>query len=166
MLLHLHSSTVGRLAADRHIKYLVRDYFCLPRSIALMPAMLERGLGQADLVLCLLRLRDAHATLRRSLEDHIAQLIGHPICVGPACLRSYRTGPTRVVRSQDDRRITWVVPDNPRQHGTEAHLRWCEYRIGRTLGQLYVRGVTKRDVRRALRRGWIKLEEVCDAVEA
>lgn len=155
-----HYQTVARLAASRDHKYLIRDYFQLPRSTALMPALLDRGLGQADLVLCLLRLRDRHAALRPTLEEHVAQLVGHPICVGPACLRSYRVGPTRVVRSRDDRRITYVAPENPRQPNTDAHLRWCEYRVGRTIGQLLVRGVARRDVRRAIERGWVKVEEM------
>jgi hypothetical protein len=112
------------------------------------------------LVLCLLRLRDRHrGPIARATEPHIAALVGHPILVGPACLQSYRTGITRVVRSKDDRRITYVHPDNPRQPSTEAHLRWCEYRVGRTVGQLLVRGVTKRDVRRAVAKGWVRLED-------
>lgn len=158
-MLHTHYRAVARIHSEPALKYLVRDYFELPKTIALMPAMLARRLGQADLVLCLLRLRDQHWGMRHAFEAHITALIGHPICVGPACLQSYRTGPTRVVRSQDDRRITYVSPENPRQPNTEAHMRWCEYRVGRTLGQLYVRGVSKRDVRRAVARGWIKVEE-------
>lgn len=160
MLLHQHHATVARIACDPHLKYLLRDYFDLPRTAALMPAMLARGLGQADLVLALLRLRDHHDGVRKMCEAHIAVLIGHPICIGPACLQSYRTGTTRVVKSRDDRRIVFTVPDNPRQPNTGAHLRWCEYRVGRTVGQLLVRGVTKRDVRKAIAKGWIKLEEV------
>lgn len=159
-MLHTHHRPVARIAAAKTLKYLVRDYFSLPRTTALMPAMLAGGLGQADLVLCLLRLRDAHAALRTTIEDLIADLVGHPIEYGPACLQCYRSGPTRVVRSRDDRRIVYVVPSNPRQPSTEAHLRWCEFRVGRTLGQLYVRGVSKRDVRRAVARGWIRVEEV------
>ena len=143
------------------LKYLIRDYFDLPLRTALMPALLARGLGQADLVLALLRLRDQHAgPLGAACESHIATLIGHPIVRCPSCLQSYRTGPTRVVRSKDDRRITYVASANPRQPGTCAHLRWCEYKIGRTLGQLHVRGVTKRDVRCAVARGWVRVEEL------
>lgn len=162
-MLHKHHRTVARIAATRDLKYLVRDYFALPRATALMPAMLARGLGQADLVLCLLRLRDHHEALRRTTEDLIAALVGHPICVGPSCLLSYRTTAqrgVRVVRSKDDRRITSVVQDNPRQPNTSAHLRWCEYRVGRTIGQLLVRGITRKDILRAQRRGWIQVEEM------
>lgn len=160
MLLHKHHRTVARLNQSKPIKYLIRDYFALPTATALMPAMLAARLGQADLVLCLLRLRDAHRAVAKPLELHIAALVGHPITSCPACLLAYRTGPTKVVRSRDQRRILHVVSDNPRQPGTDAHLRWCEYRVGRTLGQLYVRGVSKRDVRRAIINDWIRVEEV------
>lgn len=159
MLLHKHHRTIAHLNQSKALKYLIRDYFALPTAIALMPALLAKGYGQADLVLCLLRLRDAHSALRRALEAHIAALVGHAIVSCPSCLLAYRSGPTKVVRSRDDRRITYVYADNPRQPGTEAHMRWCEYRVGRTLGQLYVRGVSKRDVRRAITNGWVKVEE-------
>lgn len=158
-MLHLHWKTIAQLATHRDLKYLVRDYFSLPKSQALMPALLAKRLGQADLVLCLLRLRDQHWGMRTQFESHITSLVGHPIHYGPTCLQSYRTGPTRIVRSKDERRITFVSTTNPRQPGTEAHLRWCEYRVGRTVGQLLVRGVTKRDIRKAIESGWIKVEQ-------
>lgn len=158
-MLNRHYKTVARLSANRSLKYLVRDYFGLPVSTALMPALLARGLGQADLVLCLLRIRDAHRGLRITVEEHITALIGQAIRACPPCLLHYNT-PSKLTRSLDDRRLVHVAPVNPRQEGTDAHMRWCEYRVGRTLGQLYVRGVTKRDVRRAVRNGWIRVEEM------
>lgn len=160
-MLHAHYRTVAFINQNQSMKYLIRDYFSLPKWQALMPALIGRGLGQADLVLALLRLRDRHGgPTKTACDQHIAALVGHPIVVCPACLRDYRTGPTRVTKSRDDRRILFTVHDNPRQPGTEAYLRWCEYRVGRSLGQLYVRGVKKRDVRRAISRGWIKVEEM------
>lgn len=160
MLLHRHHRTVAHLNQNPSLKYLIRDYFALPLTQALMPALLSARLGQADLVLCLLRLRDRHRAVAVAAELHIAALVGHAITSCPSCLLAYRTGPPRVVRSRDERRIISVAPDNPRQPGTEAHMRWCEYRVGRTLGQLYVRGVSKRDVRRAITNGWVKVEEI------
>jgi len=161
-MLHRHHRTIANLSSNPDLKYLIRDYFDLPRWQSLLPAMLARGLGQADLVLCLLRLRDRHRAARCACELHIAALVGRPIVLGPPCLRLWRAGPVPVHAEGRDarRRITYVVDANPRQTGTEAHLRWREYRIGRTVAQLLVRGVTKRDLRKAVRRGWVKVEEV------
>lgn len=159
MLHNLYRQVAG-IGRDRPLKYLVRDYFALPQHKALMPALLARGLGQADLVLCLLRLRDAHRGLRTAAEAHIAGLVGHPIVVGPPCLSGYRARGTRhVARGPSDPRIAWVAPENPRLPRTEAHMRWTEYRVGRTEAQLRARGITRRDFRKALRRGWITMEE-------
>lgn len=158
-VLNRHYKTVARLAANHSLKYLVRDYFGLPVATALMPAMLDKGLGQADLVLCLLRIRDAHKTMRHAVEEHITSLIGQAIQACPSCLLHYNP-PSKITRSPDDRRLVHVTPVNPRQEGTDAHMRWCEYRVGRTIGQLIIRGVTKRDIRRAVRNGWIRVEEM------
>lgn len=156
-----HSLTLAMMNRDRRTAFLMRDYFDLPRTKALTPSLLDRGLGQADIVLALLRLRDQRTTYSRVFSSYIELLVGHPIVVGPACLLHYKTNGAKpsVVRSIDDRRIVYVIPDNPRQPKTEAYLRWCEFRVGRTIGQLRVRGIKKRDIRRAVRRGWIKVEE-------
>lgn len=157
-----HHQTIARLATDLSLKYLIRDYFGLPVTTALMPAMLARGLGQADLVLCLLRIRDAHRSLRTAIEEHITALIGRAIHACPPCLQLYNQRPVNpqdATRTADDRRVTHVTLANPRQEGTDAYMRWHEFRVGRTIGQLVTRGITKRDIRRAVRNGWIKMEE-------
>ncbi len=158
-MLHAHARTVARLNNDTGLKYLIRDYFSLPRTTALMPALLSRALGQADLVLCLLRLRDAHAGVRLACEAHITALVGHPISIGPGCLLRYRDDGRLHVALDRTPRITYVVPVNPRQPHTDAYLRWPEYRVGRSIAQLRVRGVKPKDIRTATRRGWIRLEE-------
>lgn len=158
-MLSTHYKTIAHLSSNRDLKYLLRDYFSLPKSQALMPALLARGLGQADLVLSLLHIRDAHLTLRPSAEDFIAKFIGHPIVIGPGCLLRYRTNGMPTATLDASPRITYVAPDNPRQPNTDAHLRWCEYKVGRSVAQLRSRGVTPRDIRRAVARGWIRIEE-------
>lgn len=158
-MLH-HARTVAQIGRDRDLRYLIRDYFALPKHQALMPALLARSLGQADLVLCLLRLRDRHASLRSSAEAHIAALVGHPICVGPGCLLLYRSNGPAHVRQDRTPRVTYVTPVNPRQPNTEAYLRWPEYKIGRSVAQLKMRGIRAKDLRIARERGWIRLEEV------
>src|SRR6266404_4838263 len=120
---------------DRATKYLLRDYFQLPRTQALMPALIGANLGQADLVLSLLRLRDTCRTpYARIYSCYITLLVGHPIVVGPRCLLAYRTnGHSTVTRDPAARRITYVAPANPRQPGTPAHARWPDFKVGRTL---------------------------------
>src|SRR5579859_6321259 len=81
-MLHRHHRTIANLSSNPDLKYLIRDYFDLPRWQSLLPAMLARGLGQADLVLCLLRLRDRHRAARCACELHIAALVGRPIVLG------------------------------------------------------------------------------------
>lgn len=56
-------------------------------------------------------------------------------------------------------RITWVRPGNPRAEASEAHERYKLFVVGRTLEEFTARGGTRRDIRRALRLGWIKLED-------
>ena len=158
-MLRRHAHVIAMIGRDRVTKYLLRDYFQLSRTMALMPALLERGLGQADLVLALLRLRDARDARLRIYGAYIELLVGHPIAVGPCCLLRYRANGHPTVTRDRSPRLVWVNPVNPRQPRTEAHSRWSEFRVGRTVAQLRVRGVTKRDLRRATRKGWIRLEE-------
>lgn len=158
-MLHNHHATLARLGLNKDLKYLVRDYFSLAKNIALMPALLARGLGQADLVLCLLRLRDSHVGLRPYTEMYITLLVGHPILIGPGCLLLYRcNGPAHAALDSSPK-VTYVTPTNPRQPNTEAFLRWPEYKLGRTTAQLRARGVKAKDIRHAVKNGWIKLEE-------
>lgn len=158
-MLNHHRLTVAELSANHSLSYLIRDYFGLPIAHSLLSALVARGLGQADLVLCLLRIRDAHSALRTAVEGHITALVGRAIHACPSCLQLYNKPEIRPERTLDDRRVTHVSPGNPRQEGTDAHMRWHEFRVGRTIGQLVTRGVTKRDIRRAVRNGWIKMEE-------
>jgi hypothetical protein len=161
-MLTQHSHTIAMMNRDKRTAYLLRDYFDLPRHISLLPALLQKGLGQADVVLALLRLRDGRTNYSPIFRSYIELLVGRKLTVGPPCLQGYNVPlplPERT-RSVEDRRITHVHATNPRQPQTEAHLRWSEYKVGRTLAQLHVRGVTKRDIRKAIARGWIKVEEM------
>lgn len=154
-----HARAVALLGSNRPIKYLIRDYFALPKEMALMPSLLARSLGQADLVLCLLRLRDTHRPLRMPIEIYITMLVGHPIEYGPGCLLRYRDNGAPHVSLDRSPRVTWVTDENPRQPNTDAYLRWPEYKVGRTIAQLKMRGVKTKDIRVAKRKGWIKLEQ-------
>jgi hypothetical protein len=167
MIVKRHLRTVTLMNRDPLTSFLVRDYFDLPRRETLTWCLLSRRLGQADLVLCLLRLRDGRAMRddhHRLLSYYIRRLVGRPILVGEPCLLRYRSNGSapRTTRptTSADRRLAWVNPTNPRHPGTEAHLRWMEFKPGRTVAQLRARGITRRDLRRAERLGWVRFEEV------
>lgn len=160
MLLHKHYRTVAIIARDPRLKYLIRDYFDLPRTQALMPALLAKRLGQADLVLALLRIRDRHGDQRQMCEHFITTLIGHPITIGPGCLLRYATNGKPTVRLDTTPRITYVHPVNPRLPSTDAYYRWPEFKVGRSVAQLKARGIKAKDLRVVQRNGWVKLEEV------
>lgn len=154
-MLRKHSSTIVMVQNIPQLRAHVQAYFGLEGDFALTPQLYQRGLGQADLVLCLLRSRSYLA--RKAIE----RLIGHPILVGEPCLlKYYQNGAPTATRPSEglDRRIAYVVPRNPRAPATDAWQRWKLYRVGRTLGQLRVRGINQREIRTALRAGWIRLE--------
>lgn len=160
-MLRKHAAVIGRINNDPQIKSKILQYFGIVRSPEyLTPVLYQRGLGQADLVLCLLRIGGARARV------YVEQLIGHSITIGPPCLLLYRTnGKPRPAhqRAADDRKVIFVVPGNPRVSNTGAALRWNEVKLGKTVSQLRSRGVWKRDIRIALKRGWIKLEDTTHA---
>lgn len=165
-LLRRHCLAISLINRDPLTSFLVRDYFDLPRSSTLYAALKDKSLGQADVVLCLLRLRDAQPMpdRKRLLSFYIARLVGRPIAIGMPCLLHYRVnGHAPVIAAPPtpaERRVAWVTPTNPRQPGTVAHQRWRDIKVGRTVAQLRIRGITRRDLRKAERRGWLRYEEV------
>lgn len=148
MIPRRHMQTVALINRDRVLKARVRFYFNLKRG-TLAPLLRRAGLGHADLVLCLLRLGEL---------DYVERLIGKPITYGVSfsIRRSSRGGHT--VSEDKSPRITFVQPTNPRATNTKAHDRYSIFRVGRTESQLRARGVTRKDIRKALRWGWIKME--------
>lgn len=113
------------------------------------------GWGQADLALCLLRI-NTRASL--ALTE---RLVGRKITRCPPQLREHQS-PTRQpdqVREGDDRRIARVTRVScPWRPSCSSAREWREFRVGRSVRQLLARGVKRRHVRRALRKGWIVLE--------
>jgi hypothetical protein len=116
-----------------------------------MPYALQlRGLGQADLILSLLRLNTA-----RSIAL-VERILGRPITHCPGVHLAWRVNGRPLARRSPV--IVAVVP-NPRKPNTTAHVRFAHaFACGRTLEQAMARGARKRDVRGALRRGWITVE--------
>lgn len=114
----------------------------------LYEALHSRGFSQADVVLVLLRL---------TLFPEVEALIGHPILRLPA--RPVKPWPQAVRRppGPDDRRIISVAR-NPRLPTTPSFQRYKLFRPGSTLGGAVKRGVTRKDIREAIKNQWIQLE--------
>ena len=148
-----HLVTLALINRDKRLAARVRIYFSLKRG-TLAPLFRKSKLGQADLVLCLLRFGD-----KQSL-DFVERLVGRPIKYGPSFRLTYPKNGTPTSRVDTSPRVTFVVPNNPRLGSTKAHDRFQEIKVGRTVKQLRARGVTRRDINKAVRRGWIQLKEV------
>ena len=146
-LLCQHAASITLVSRDPVLGSAVRRYFNLREDGALLPLLLSRGLGQADLVLCLLRVGGDAA------RWHVEIIVGRPILILP-CVRCQPL--TRAARAA---RVAWVAPCNPRKPGSRAHAAFGAMRPGATVEALRARGVRTRDITYALRRGLIKMEE-------
>jgi hypothetical protein len=140
--------TVARINRNKSVSLRVRRYFKMNPDEVLWYGLRTRGLWQADLVLCLLRLGCKQS------RDHIAELIGHPITVCPAQKRSIP-----ILMKEKKSRVTYVIKNNPRYPNTGAYERFQIFRAGRTVEECFSRGITPRDYRQAVRHGWIQVKE-------
>ena len=85
----------------------------------------------------------------------VARILGRPILVLPS---AYLRWPINGVPRVRVPRIARVLA-NPRRPRTTAHDRFeLAFRPGRTIEEARSRGATRRDVRAALRHGWIETE--------
>lgn len=144
---------VARMNRDKILRSRIRLYFGLGRG-ALYYRLRDRGLGHADLVLCLLRLNSATSI------SFAEELVGRPITHCPSFRLAWPTNGAARARVDASPRLVFVVPENPRLGNTRARERFEHFRVGRTVSQLLLRGVTRRDIRRATRKGWVKFQEV------
>lgn len=149
MILPRYVTAVASVDRDRVVAFLVRRQLGLSGR-PMLYALSERGLGQADLVLALLRVGTAPALARVEL------IVGRPIL---HCRSQWLRWPVNGVPRVSSPRIRAVV-SNPRRPNTPAHDRFASaFRPGRTIEECRVHGATKRDIRSASRRGWIVVEE-------
>jgi hypothetical protein len=151
-MLRRHLAAIAAITRTPALEYRVRRYFALSNR-PLIAACRRAGLSQADLVLCLVRMGSPRARI-------IAEsLIGRPIHVAPACRLTWAYNKQQPsVRRQPV--ITHVQEQVPLRRGTRLALSFPECRRGRTLEQLQQRGVSKGDIRRMMRRGWITVAGV------
>lgn len=148
MNLQAHRRTISRASGD--LRTAILDYFKLPHlRDPLTDILMSVNLGQADLVLCLLRINTREAL--RLAE----RVVGKRITICPPCLRFARARPPRALPGKDERVITWVGEN--KFNGGRAH-RFSLLRPGMLLSQYVARGGRKRDVRVALSRGLVRVE--------
>ena len=164
-MLERHEKTVRAIEKTTRVQmisYFV-SYGLLPGDVpgvSFFDTLQRARLCQADLVLCLLRLNTPRA-LR-----HAAKLVGRPITHCPPCLRQLGRRP-RAVAAQlpDDRVVIRVRPPAPVERGKRRLLcspmydRLAKARVGATVAQLVARGITRRDLRIATRRGYLEIGE-------
>ena len=149
MPLRKHLQSIALITRIPSLLYRVRRYFALS-SGHLFIALRRRKLGQADLVMCLMSIGTEAA--RRVTEC----LIGRSITIGPACLLKYshNTEHPTIGRQPVITRVSARPKIKARSRLARA---FDEFRVGRTREQLLSRGVSRGDIRRAQRRGWIQL---------
>lgn len=97
----------------------------------------------------------------------VSTLIGKPINV----LRSFTARARlpaltlKLVRTDNQRRVLHIAPVLKQPDGgrtltsTDLYRRLGLVKPGQTLQQAFARGVTRRDIRIAVKRGWMKIEE-------
>lgn len=150
-MLKTHLQILAAMRRHPALMYRLRHYFSLPARAPFHLALRARGIGQADLVLALLRINT-----RKSIF-FAERLIGKPITRGQACLLRYRVnGRAPTVLRQP--RVVWVTPINPHPRLTDSRIRFSHYQLGRTEQQLRLRGLTRRDIRTAIRNNWIQMQ--------
>lgn len=150
-MLRRHLPAIAAIDAVPALAYRVRQYFALERG-PLIHTM--RTLSQADVVLCLMNINTDNA--RRITES----LIGKEIVVGPSCRLSWSFN-KQMPSISTQPTITYVksLGEVPLRRGTRLAMCYAEFKRGRTLQQLQMRGVSRGDIRRAVKRGWIKVAE-------
>jgi hypothetical protein len=119
----------------------------------LVEVLTIRGLGQADVVLALLR---GPASMHR----HVEALVGRPVeRLPPITLRPLPplASCPHETPAADRRRIAKIDRSDLPPLRPSSRLR--EFRVGRTVAQLLARGVTRHEVRDAVRSGWCVLSE-------
>lgn len=151
MILARYITAIAAIDHDPVTSYLVREDLGLP-GFGMPYALNMRGLGQADLVLSLLRLDTPQS------RAHVETILGRPIQHCPGVFLAWRINGRPLVRRSPV--IIHLAP-NPRKPNTTAHQRYeSTFKIGRTIQECLARGARKRDIRSAQRRGWIKVEEL------
>ena len=153
-MLERHREHLARLDVVTVVQ--TRTYFHLNRHLDLFDTLRKCGYCQADLVLCLLRLNTRNSLAVAEL------LVGRPITRCPSSLYFRRSPlpPAARPRRGDDRLVTRLSSERSSSCVLSAGLydRLSVARVGMSVLQLVSRGVRRRDLLIATRRGYLQLE--------
>jgi hypothetical protein len=147
MPMRKHLQVIAAIDQMPALTYRVRQYFNLG-SEPLILAALRADLCHADMVLCLMRIGTRRA---RQVAEW---LMGHPITIAPPCQF------LDLVRGPPSIRPPTILRVNHQaqlRNSTRIGQTFCEFRVGRTKEQLLMRGVSRGDISRAVKRGWIEM---------
>ena len=150
-MLKRHLPALAAIDQVPALSYRVRRYFELGSGL-LIHELPRASLSQADIVLCLMSINTDRS---RAIAE---SLVGKPITIYPACKLTWGFNKqTPSVSTQPT--ITYVksLGEVPLRRGTRLAMCYAEFKRGRTLQQLQMRGVSRGDIRRAMKRGWIKV---------
>lgn len=142
--------TIAALPYD--VRAHLRSRFTLPGDASLYSGLHAAGLGQADVVMELLRLGTPAA------HEGIALLVGRPVTVLPPAVPPRIPLPVRPRAKEPDDRVVLSVGRNPRLPTTPSFQRYRLIQAGLSVAQLLKRGVTRRDLRELTSGGHIQLE--------
>jgi hypothetical protein len=152
-MMERHRDVVTRVCQSDGTREAILEHFGLRASLRtgqVFDELQRWGASQADVVLML---------VRGGRSEDASILVGRVVPrVCPPCLAG--RGEVRRLEEEDEmlgRVIVWIEPECPRSAAT-ARQRWSALRVGRTVGSALQRGFTRRDLRLATRRGWIRLE--------
>jgi hypothetical protein len=150
-MLRRHLPTIAAIDQCPALAYRVRQYFQLGSRLLIIE-LPQAGLSQADLVLALMSFNTERS---RAFAE---SLVGRPIQVLPSCRLSWSFNKqTPSVSTQPTITHVMSAGDVPLRRGTRLAMCFAEFKRGRTLQQLQMRGVSRGDIRRAMKRGWIKV---------
>jgi len=134
---------------DRASQKVLREKFKLHRRRPLVEELEGSGLCSADVVLELV-----HAD-HRDAAEHV---MGHTITVYVPYVPRWPPTKPKVRINEDQKKVVFVKPTNPKMPGTRAHTAFSLVKVGMTKVQLLSRGVTRRDIRSWTRAGYVEFE--------
>lgn len=137
------------------VQLMLRHHFSLPidQHKPLFPLLEQANLTQADVVLVLLR--DG----RPEMVEQVTVLTGVEVQHCPPWMPPDRPAPVSGPAREGDRRRFTHVGANPRLPTTPAFQRYKHFKVGRTVADFLRRGGTRKDLREALRAGWVEMED-------
>lgn len=137
---------------------LLEQKFQLPRQGSLYFRLRDANVDQAQAVVIL---------INHNLWDDVTLLVGRPVpVVCPPCLTRMNEPIVKLTPGEDDLlKVVWVGPNTKQAWrsrpggSSDAHSRFALIKVGMSVRQLMMRGVTRRDIREWKAEGLLKIEQ-------